>query len=82
MLKIEPASPDYLDLSLQVRFYQDGIVRVNIDEIDGAERRYKITDEQDFVVVESHLTPESIDVSVAEGSLEITYASGVYSYNF
>ena len=41
-----------LEMTLTVSFYQDGIARVSIDEIDGVEKRYKISDESDFAVMQ------------------------------
>ena len=43
------------NLSLFISFHQDGIARVMIDEIDGIENRFKISDEPDFAVMEDQL---------------------------
>ena len=40
------------ELSLNLAFYQDGIARVTIDELNGAEKRFKISDEKDFAVMQ------------------------------
>jgi hypothetical protein len=40
------------ELSLNLTFYQDGIARVTIDELNGAEKRFKISDEKDFAVMQ------------------------------
>lgn len=43
---------------MNVTFYQRGIARVNIDEVDGYEQRYKVSDIENFVVVEHQLLPQ------------------------
>jgi hypothetical protein len=40
------------ELSLNLAFYQDGIARVTIDELNGAEKRFRISDEKDFAVMQ------------------------------
>ena len=44
------------EMTLTISFYQDGIARVLIDEVGGAEKRFKISDEPDFAIMEDQLT--------------------------
>lgn len=58
---------------MKISFYQRGIARVNINELDGFEQRYKITDEEDLVVIESNLIPHPISTVMKDGSILITF---------
>ena len=36
--------------------YQDGILRIYIDEVDGVEQRFRVADLEDFAVMNNQLT--------------------------
>jgi hypothetical protein len=40
------------NLIMNVNFFQNGIARISIDEVGGFERRFRIADEDNFVVVD------------------------------
>jgi len=50
-------------LIMNISFFQNGIARVSIDELDGFEKRFRIADEDDLVVIERHLKPQAINVN-------------------
>jgi len=74
-------------LIMNVSFFQNGIARISIDELDGFERRFRIADEDNLVVVESHLKPQPITVDAQDSNIVIsglTSADGkdVFEYVF
>ncbi len=74
-------------LIMNVSFFQNGIARISIDELDGFEHRFRIADEDNLVVVESHLKPQPITVDAQDSNIVIsglTSADGkdVFEYVF
>ena len=48
------------ELTLSVSFYQDGIARVIVDEVNGAEKRFRISGEKDFAIMQEQLIAADI----------------------
>ena len=59
-------------MTLTISFYQDGIARVVIDEVKGVEKRFRISDEKDFAVMESQLISTEIQTHITDQSVEIS----------
>jgi hypothetical protein len=59
-------------LIMNVSFFQNGIARISIDELNGFERRFRIADEDNLVVVESHLKPQPITIDAQDSNIVIS----------
>ena len=60
------------ELTLNLAFYQDGIARVTIDEVNGAEKRFKISDEKDFAIMQDQLIGADIQTQKSNSSIIVT----------